>query len=362
MKQIFFGLLLLLFSTQILRAKQISLSTPPKDLQDGWAVNRLSAKATDTSRFHNFFEQLATVDHQLHSMLLIKNNELILDAYFDNYDESTLHDLRSVNKSIKALLVGIALKEGFIQSIDDPISLYLKEPVPRRSLDPRKDEITLRHLLTMSAGWDCNDWNKKSKGQEDRVYKKKDWLQYTLDLPMINDPGDTSTYCSMGVLLLAEIIAQASGLTIDQFAETYLFEPLGIKHAKWSHTNKAPVIASGRRLYLTPRDLSKIGLLVLRGGDWNGKQVVPSQWIKEMISVHTSITGIDYGYLWWSIPFNQDGRQLMSHTATGNGGQYIFVLPEKDMVVVFTGGAYNSSDDKLAFAIMRDVVLPSFTE
>ncbi|NQZ78655.1 MAG: serine hydrolase, partial [Ekhidna sp.] len=195
---------------------------------------------------------------------------------------------------------------------------------------------------------DCNDWDKKSKGQEDRVYRKEDWIQYTLDLPMINEPGTVSNYCSMGVVILAEIISQASGLTIDKFADKHLFNPLGIENFK------------GRRLHLIPRDLAKIGQLVLNEGNWNGRQIVSKNWIKEATTTKTAITGVEYGYLWWNIGFNVNGRTTISKTATGNGGQYIMVIPEMDIVAVFTGGAYNSQEDKLAFAVMKDVLLPTF--
>ena len=212
----------------------------------------------------------------------------------------------------------------------------------------------------MSAGWDCNDWDRKSKGQEDRVYKKSDWIQYTLDLPIINDPGAVSNYCTMGVVLLAELISQASGLSIDQFAAQYLFDPLGISNVQWGHTADKEVISSGKRLSMTPRDMAKIGQLVLNEGNWKGSQIISAQWIRSATTTQTMITGVEYGYLWWNIPFRSEEDTLIAKTATGNGGQYIMVLPKMNLVAIFTGGAYNSQEDKLAFAIMKDVLIPTF--
>ena len=334
--------------------------TEPELLNDGWKTNNLLSTAADTSRLYAFFNQIADESHQLHSVLLAKNDELIVEAYFGRYDASKPHDLRSVSKSIRSLLLGIAIDKGIIDDINDPISKYLKNYVIKKHLDARKEAITIKHLITMSAGWDCNDWDKKSKGQEDRVRKQKDWIQYTLDLPLINEPGTVAAYCSMGVVVMAEIISQASGLSIDQFAEKYLFSPLGIGQVQWRHTSKKGVVAAGKRLYMTPRDMAKIGRLILNRGQWNGKQIVSENWVEAATTPKTTITGIDYGYLWWSIPFKVGEGIVISKTATGNGGQYIMVVPKMNIVAVFTGGAYNLIEDKLAFAIMRDVLLPTF--
>ncbi len=332
----------------------------PTVLEDGWKTNNLKFQKVDTARIYQLFSQLQSGENKLHSMLVVKNSELIIEEYFNGHSVDQPHDLRSTTKSIRSILMGIAIDKGFIASIDDPITKYLKQPVPTKNLDERKQAITIQHLLTMSSGLDCNDWNKKSRGQEDRVYKKKDWLQYTLNLPMVNDPGTVANYCSMGVVLAAEIISQASGMTIDKFAEKYLFEPLGIHNIQWAHTSNKEVIPSAKRLYLTSRDMAKIGQLILNQGKWNGQQIVSEQWIEEATTPKTKITGIDYGYCWWNLPFKVGDDIIISKIATGNGGQYILVIPEMDMVAVFTGGAYNSEEDKLPFAIMSKVLLPTF--
>lgn len=359
-KSIIITLSFVLTTNQFCIAQGKYMYAQPMQREDGWKTNNLASTAIDTTRLYAFFNQMINEEHKLHSVLLIKNNQLIVEEYFNGYDGNKPHDLRSVNKSIKSILLGIAIDKGIIDDINDPISKYLENYVPKKNPDERKKEITIRHLITMSAGWDCNDWDKKSKGQEDRVYKKEDWLQYTVDLPMINDPGKVSSYCSMGVILMTEIISQASGLTIDQFADKYLFDPLGIENLRWGHTSEKNVITSGKRLYMTSRDMAKIGQLILNEGSWNGKQIVSANWIKEATTTKTAITGVEYGYLWWNIPFRVHGTTVISKTATGNGGQYIMVIPAMDLVAVFTRGAYNSEEDKLAFAVMKDVLLPTF--
>jgi len=346
-----------------LSAQKTYTYSPPETLNDGWQTNSLKEKGYDTKLLKVLFEKLLYTDeHDIHSMLVVKDDEILLEEYFEDYKANTQHDLRSTSKSIRSLLLGIALDKGFIKSIDDPISKYLKTLKPKKNLDERKDAITIKHLITMSAGWDCNDWDKKSKGQEDRVYKKKDWLQYTLDLPMINDPGEVSTYCSMGVTLMTQIIVEASGMPIDAFANKFLFEPMDITNVGWNHTSKKSVINASKRLYMTPRDMAKIGKLILQKGEWNDQQLVSSEWIEAATTPKTKITGMDYGYLWLNIPFQlKDGSFITSKVATGNGGQYIMVFPQYNMIAIFTGGAYNSAKDKIPFAIVKDVLLPTFS-
>ncbi|MRI01687.1 serine hydrolase [Kriegella sp. EG-1] len=334
----------------------------PIKLNDGWKANNLLAKGIDTTHIHNLFNKVKNKDNKLHSVLIIKNNELIIEEYFNGTNINKPHDLRSATKSIQSILMGIAIDQGYIENINDPIFKYLKRPIPNKNLDLRKSKITIKHLLTMSSGLDCNDWDKSSKGQEDKVYKKKNWLQYTVNLPIINDPGTVSNYCSMGAILIAEIISQASGMTIIEFAKKYLFNPLEIKNLSWEHTSKGEIIPSAKRLYMTSRDMAKIGQLVLNQENWNEDQIISKKWIDEATSPKTKISGINYGYFWWNISFKVHENNIVSKVATGNGGQYIMIFPDLELVAVFTGGAYNSQEDKIPFAIMQEIILPTLTK
>ena len=336
--------------------------TPPAETGDGWHTSDLRHQGSDTTRMYQLFRQMHSGANQVHSVLVAHRGQLVIEEYFNGHSRHEPHDLRSVTKSIRSLLLGIALDKGFIDRVDDPISKYLEPTGPAKNPDIRKDSITIEYLLTMSAGWDCNDWDPRSDGQEDRVYKKKDWIQYTLDLPLVNPPGAVANYCSMGAVLVAEIIGKASGMPIHQFADKYLFQPLGCKQVAWGHTSDKNVIPSGKRLYMTPRDMAKIGQLVLDGGRWDGRQIVPSAWIRESTSPKTQITGIAYGYFWWELPLTANGKTFRTIAATGNGGQYILVIPDLELVTVFTGGAYNSQEDKLPFAIVQDVFIPTFSK
>lgn len=359
-KKIYFFLLVSLFisTSNLSFGQDVYVYSQPRQLNDGWKTADLRDRNADLSVITSFFNQMKTENHLVHSMLLVKDDQLIVEEYFNNYQWSTQQDLRSVTKSIRSILLGIAIDKGFIGDVNDPVLNYIENKKPLKNLDERKETISFKDLLTMSSGLECDDWNKNSKGQEDRIYKKKDWIQETLDLPMVHDPGEFSAYCSMGAILVAEAISQASGMSIDQFAAKYLFGPMGISNVSWNHTSNKEIIASGKRVYMTPRDMAKIGLLMLYDGNWKGNQIVSSQWTQQAITGHTKITGLDYGYFWWNIPFQSNGKTITASTATGNGGQYIMVFKELKLVAVFSGGAYNLDADKLPFAIMSKVVLP----
>ncbi len=332
----------------------------PQQLDDGWAVDHIANHSIDTSLVNRFFASLpGNKGHNIHSILLVKNDTLLIEAYFDKYAPQKTHDMRSATKSIASLLLGIAIDKGFVKSIHEPVLNYFEDYRPLKYEDDRHEQITIRHLLTMSSGMECNDWDKKSPGQEDKMYKKKDWFRFLLDLPMAHQPGDTALYCTGGVVLLGEIITRASGKNLDDFAEEYLFKPLGIYNYRWSYIKKSRKVDAGGHIYMTPRDLAKIGQLVLNKGRWNGNQIVSSEWVTSATTTHTRIGNMDYGYLWWQIPFKYPDREIPSICASGNGGQFIIIVPEFNLVAAFTGGNYNSDKAQAAFHLMYQIFLPA---
>ncbi|WP_339708903.1 serine hydrolase [uncultured Kriegella sp.] len=330
----------------------------PIHLSDGWQTNDLLSGQIDSTKMYAMFNQLRVKPHKVHSVILVRNNAIEMEEYFGGYDLKKQHDLRSATKSIISILIGIALDKEFIESVDDPFLKYIKTYGPKKNKDERKQHITVRQLLTMSTGLDCNDWDKKSAGQEDKVYRKKDWVQYTLDLPQIYDPGESAMYCSMGTVLAAEVVQQASGMPLYAFAEKYLFNALGITNVAWHHTTEGDIIPSAKRLYMTPRDMAKIGELMLNKGKWKSEQIVSETWVAQSTSFQTKLANIDYGMLWWKIPFVVNAKKFTATVATGNGGQYMMIFPDFNAVAIFTGGAYNSQEDKLPFRIVNDVFLP----
>lgn len=359
MKKLF--LLLIILSPASLLAQQPYEYHKPTVREDGWQVSTLKDEGIDLPLFEQFLTALSAQEHKMHSMLLVKNGKLVMEEYFNEFDHETRQDLRSVTKSVISLLVGIAIEKGNIASVDDPVSKYLYEFRSAANDDPGKQMITIENLLTMSSGMDCNDWDKKSAGQEDKLYKKKNWLDYMADLPMVRDPGSESYYCTGGVMVLTRILELTSGMDWRLQADEYLFKPMGITNVEYGHTSKKKMPSASHRLYMLPRDVAKLGQLILKWGQWERKQLIPASWIEQISFRKTQISGLDYSYLWWKLPFEKDGKKVDATCATGNGGQYILIFPEYDLVAVFTGGAYNSQEDKLPFAIVNKVILPSLS-
>ena len=328
-------------------------------LDSVWQVSKMWSKTLDSTKIASLIKVIEHTENGVESVLIGKKDTLLMDTYFKGYAPDIPHDLRSVTKGFIAILIGIAVDKGLIEDINDPIQKYLGPLKPLINKSETKSRITLKHLLTMSSGWDCNDWDKKSKGQEDKVYRKKDWLQYTLDLPMVNEPGQQSSYCTMGTILLAEILERVSGKSLEVFAQMHLFKPLGIRNYRWGHTSKANKLSSAKRLYLTPKDMAKIGVLVLNKGHWDKLQIVSENWIKQMTIPQPRLAGLPYGYLWFNNPFSDGTKLHNAMVSTGNGGQYIIVFSETQWIIVFTGNAFNSEKDKLPLSWVQQYILPA---
>ncbi len=359
MKRLFLSLIIIIHAP-LLAQQQYEYKTPAL-LSDGWEVGNASEEGLDVKLFEQVFTALNAQEHKMHSMLLVKEGKLVMEEYFNGYNHEQRQDLRSVTKSIISLLVGIAIDQGRIGSVDDPVAKYLYEFRSAANDAPEKRMITIEHLLTMSSGMDCNDWDKKSAGQEDKLYKKKNWYDFMAALPMVRNPGSESYYCTGGVMVLTRILELTSGMDWRLQADEYLFKPMGITDVEYGHTSKKKMPGASHRLYMRPRDVAKLGQLVLKWGQWKGKQLAPAAWIEQISFRKTQISGLDYSYLWWKLPFKKNGKKVDATCATGNGGQYILIFPEYDLVAVFTGGAYNSQEDKLPFAIVNKVILPSLS-
>jgi CubicO group peptidase (beta-lactamase class C family) len=298
----------------------------------------------------------------VHSLLVHHKGRLILEEYFYGYHAERPHQLRSATKSVVSALAGIAsTRDGAPQSGSAVLARlpYAQLAQP----DERKARITLQHLLTMRSGLACNDHDAASPGNETRLYESDDWVKATLDLPLVHEPGTEAAYCSGGVAVVGRLTERAVGQPLPEFAHDGLFAPLGIRRADWRWNYRLD--RSNRefsQIHMRPRDLLKFGLVFAQGGRWQGHQIVPEAWVQSSLAVHSSIRGTDYGYFWWRPWLNVDtarGPQRVSfHSAQGNGGQRIYILPEHELVVVFTGGDYNSGAAP-PNRIMATVILPA---
>jgi CubicO group peptidase (beta-lactamase class C family) len=223
-------------------------------------------------------------------------------------------------------------------------------------MDDRKRAITVRHLLNMSAGLDCNDWDSGSPGNQERMYGKSDWVGFILDLPAVQEPGLVPSYCTGGVVVLGHIISRRSGMGLDRYAETYLFTQLDIRSSQWRRSPDGAATGGGG-LRLKPRDAGKLGQLYLDGGTWNGGRILPAAWIEQSRQSVTTLAGDGYGFLWWKRSFRHRGAPVDAFFTSGNGGNFVFVIPSLDLVVVLTGSNYNRATPERA--VMEVLVLPA---
>jgi len=318
---------------------------------------------------------------EVHSMLIYKDNKLVFEKYFKGHqykwdaykhhgdllawDRNMLHNMMSVTKSVTSACVGIAIEKGFIKSVHQSIFDYL--PEHQGLMTDRKEKITIEHLLTMTSGLKWREWSASNSSLNNPVIgiwsQDKDPITYILEKPLINNPGVMFNYSSGNAIVLGEIIRNATKMTIDEFSYKYLFEPLGIESYNWADKFENGVDANN--LKITPRDMIKIGVTYLNNGIWNGKQIIPKEWVlKSTISFlgHNKIRvpGEDgkngYSYSWWiKSRTNSSGKKINMFYAMGWGGQYIIIIPKLNTVVVFTGGNYTKISP--AFKIFEKYII-----
>jgi CubicO group peptidase (beta-lactamase class C family) len=296
-------------------------------------------------------------NHGLASMIVLRHGTPVFEQYWNGYDKDTLHDLRSATKSITSLMVGVAIDQGMLSGVNEPIATRLAGPYP--NAPALANGITLAHLLTMSSGLACNDFVGSSPGNEEKMYGSPDWVRFFLELPKSAPPGTASYYCTGSPVALGRVVAEASRRPIPEFADTFLFAPLGVRGARWASFDGGRQTDTGGHIRMRPRDMARIGQLVLQNGQWNGRQLVSAAWIAESTRAHTVIGETPYGYLWWSRQVLVAGRRVEVRYADGNGGQFIFIVPELDLVAVFTGENYNSPKAQQGGEILVNSILPA---
>jgi CubicO group peptidase (beta-lactamase class C family) len=315
---------------------------------DGWRTSSPEDQGLDSQKLA---QMLAAIEQQhlnLHSLLIIRNGYLVSENYFGSYQPDTRHQLYSVTKSFIATLIGIALDKGLIAGTDQRIVDFFPERT-FANLGQQKSAMTLDDTLTMRTGL---DWEEGDPAYQ-AMYVSSDWVKYVLDEPMAAAPGTQFNYCSGCSHMLSAVLSQTTGLNPRDFAEQYLFKPLGITNARWD-TDAEGIPIGGWGLQLTPRDMAKLGYLYLRHGQWDGQQIVSSEWVANATRTHTTTDNtLGYGYQWWTYP------SLKAYTALGRGGQTIFVIPEKDLIVVTT--AELGGHDEI-FQLIQRYILPAVQE
>ncbi|MGD8268354.1 MAG: serine hydrolase [Desulfobacterales bacterium] len=317
---------------------------------EDWPVSTPEAQGMQS---HMLVEMLAHIkDRSFHidSILIVRNGHVVLDAYFWPFKKGEKHIIHSCTKSVMSALIGIAIDKGYIQNVEQPITDFFPAETLAH-MDARKQSITLENLLTMTSGLKCRDsYLYRWKGLLE-LRASTDWGQYVLDLPMIEQPGERFEYCNGVSYLLSVIIQDTTQMRTLAFARQYLFEPLGIHDVGWDTSPQGVDIGWGE-MRLKPHDMARFGWLYLNLGRWADKQIVPSAWVEASTRGHIDATLFDrYGYQWW---VDATGY----YAAVGFKGQRIFVVPEKNMVVVFTGDL-TGKESLMANKLLNAFIIPA---
>ncbi len=332
---------------------------PKKDL-DGLVTGNLDQSGLDKALLNEMMQKIVNGTYpNVHSVLIIKDGKLVFEEYFYEYNKTKLHEIRSATKSFVSALTGIAIDKGFIKSKNETVLSYFPD-YTFKNLTSDKRQITIENLLTNQSGLDCDVSNPKSVGNETTMNYSDDWIQFTLDLPMIDVPGGNGMYCSGNPITLGKIIERATKMPLPEFAKQTLFKDLGIKNFKWNFKPDASSAETFCQVYLNSRDMAKLGMLYLNKGVWNGKQVISKDWVQESLTKHSVVQGVNYGYLWWLKYLNVDGARYDGKAAQGNGGQKIYIWEDQNMITVITGGNYNSQSP--SDELIQKYILPSFNK
>jgi CubicO group peptidase (beta-lactamase class C family) len=320
----------------------------------GWLSTSPEAQGMSTAQLQameEYIQQLAW-GPLIRSVLIIRNGYIVWESYYDPaYGPNQQINIFSCTKSVTASLLGMAIGEGHIVGVNETVVDFFTDRTIA-NLTAEKEAITLEQVLTMTTGLAWDEWPYGPTSSFTYMIDSPDWVQYVLDQPMRYAPGVVWDYNSGGSHLLSMIINQSVGTTTLDYAESHLFTPLGITDYQWD-TDPQGVVFGGANLHLTPRDMAKFGFLYLNNGTWNGEQLVPVSWITESTAHHATpyndTDTIGYGYHWWlNLPIN-------TYVAIGYNGQQINIVPEHNLVVVFTAWYEDASYS----SIMEDYIIPA---
>jgi CubicO group peptidase (beta-lactamase class C family) len=314
----------------------------PDSTGDGWIPSHLDSVDMNREIVERMMDSVSdSTMPDLHSIVVAKDGYLVFEEYFNGWHPDSLHMLMSCTKSVTSTLLGIAIDRGYISGVDESLYGYFSEYSHLGS--PAKDSILLRHALSFTPGldWDqvtypYSDWRNTLT---EMVYCRCDWLEFILGRDVAALPGTEFAYSDGTAILLGEVIKRSTGRPVSQWADEVLFGPLGITDRDWLY-GQATITNTGWGLYLRSRDMAKFGQLILNEGLWEGQRVVSSAWLDEATTPKYQFAyNLGYGYLWWWRRIITDNSLILRmNNAAGNMGQYIFVIPQWQMVVVMTQG------------------------
>lgn len=301
-----------------------------------------------------------------HSVLISKKGKIVYENYFDGYNANIPHDMRSASKSISSAIVGIAKDKSLFANVEQSIFDFLPNEYQILK-DTLKSKIDIQSLLTMSSGLDADDYTRarKSLAAENNYQPTKDWTETILKAKMINEPNTFANYGSANPFLLGIAMDSVVSEPLELFMDKYLFQKLEISHYILQTDLKGkPYFGGG--MYLTPKDMLKFGEMYLNKGNWKSKRILSKKWVENSFKNYRNLDNVPdkngYGYLWWHHKYRINGKQIESIEARGAGGQYIFVIPSKKIVVVITSGNYRNGKTQQPEEIFKEYILPNLEE
>ena len=317
---------------------------------EGWQRNTPEAVGMDSEILADMLQRIQNVHTRVDSVVIVRHGYLVLEAYNLPYEEDELHLLYSCTKSVVSSLIGLAIEQGYIESVEAPVLSFFPDH-EFKHMDADKEAMTLEDVLTMSTGLDCRDSYLYDWEGLDEMWVTEDWVQYFLDLPMIHEPGTYFEYCNSATYLLSAIIQETTGMSAHAYAQQELFNPLGITETEWK-VNDQGINWGFSGLYMYPTDMAKFGYLFLNEGEWEGNQLLSPEWIAASSTSHIPATLEEgYGYQWW---INEDGYYM----ALGYRGQFIYVIPELDLVVVMVSDEDRGNFDSPG-ALLKKYLIPA---
>ena len=335
----------------------------PIQIGDGWETAGPEPEHISVAGLNDGVRAIMRGEYPgIHSILVACQGKLIFEEYFPGYpfrgewtdfDHATPHALQSATKSLTALVFGIAVDQGDIENIDSTVLTWYPEyDRPDRA---EKETVTLRHLLAMQSGLEWNEWSRSLNSRFNdlnRFYRSRDPIDYLLRRELADVPGTVFSYNTGSINLLGDLIYRSTGQYFDEYAEQYFFKPLGITNTWWERGHGG-IVVTGGGLQLRPRDLLKVGQLILQNGMWEDTQIVSEDWLKQTFyrSVYIDFDTdfgfhTDYGFQWWLPRISHPGTRevLEPYVAAGWGGQYLIIYPEQELIIVMTGGNYETED------------------
>lgn len=357
----------------------------PENIDDGLHIGTLETVNIDTAIIAAVVNKIRCGKFgEVHSMLIYKDNMLVLEEYFQghkykwdapsyygelvNWNKDMSHSMMSCTKSYTSVCIGIAIDQGFIKDVHQSIFDYL--PNHQQFKTDNREYITIEHLLTMTSGLAWDEWSAShgtAANDIDRLYFEcEDPIACVLEKEWWAVPGEKFTYNGGGMIILAEILKNASNMNISEFSMKYLFEPLEVDSIQWGQFENGMYDAAGM-LFLTPRDMLKLGITYLNNGQWNDTRIISSAWVENSSKPYNNnldinIPGEDsgengYGYTWWTSELSHKSGEIKMFRAGGWGGQEIMVFPKLDIVIVFTGGNYDTKTS--LYKLLEKSILPA---